>query len=331
MVAPFYYQFNLGVQYSLAKDYVIETNYVGTLGRKLLGIVNRNTFDGRSGAGFSSIRPNPIFNSDNARGNYYTSNYHALEVTLRKRFSHGLLLNANYTYSKALDELSDVFRARNAAVSATDVQNLKNDYGPADFDIRHRVVVSTSYELPIFHGNRWLGGWTTNAIVSWNTGAPIGLLDGSSDSNRDGTRIDRPEFIGPGGPLSSINSHRIVGGAYQYLDKSKFAQAVTCLTDPNANTHGGKWCDPNLSRGAIPGPSFANIDFGLSKSFKINERMAFRFDANFFDLLNHPNFQNPSAAGGGANLASGNFGQSTTTDGDTGGHRVTQLAIRFDF
>ncbi|HWZ81893.1 MAG TPA: TonB-dependent receptor [Terriglobales bacterium] len=331
MVAPFYYQFNLGVQYSLAKDYVIETNYVGTLGRKLLGIVNRNTFDGRSGAGFSSIRPNPIFNSDNARGNYYTSNYHALEVTLRKRFSHGLLLNANYTYSKALDELSDVFRARNAAVSATDVQNLKNDYGPADFDIRNRVVVSTSYELPIFHGNRWLGGWTTNAIVSWNTGAPIGLLDGSSDSNRDGTRIDRPEFIGPGGPTSAINSHRIVGGAYQYLNPSKFAQAVTCLTDPKANTHGGKWCNPNLSRGAIPGPMFANIDFGLSKSFKINERMAFRFDANFFDLLNHPNFQNPSAAGGGANFASGNFGQSTTTDGDTGGHRVTQLAIRFDF
>jgi hypothetical protein len=90
------------------------------------------------------------------------------------------------------------------------------------------------------------------------------------------------------------------------------------------------WCDPNLGRGALPGPHFANVDFGVSKSFKINERAAFRFDANFFDLLNHPNFLNPDTAGG-SNFASPLFGQSTSTTGDTGGHRITQLAIRFDF
>ena len=60
--------------------------------------------------------------------------------------------------------------------------------------------------------------------------------------------------------------------------------------------------------------------------------MAFRFDANFFDLLNHPNFENPGQDGGGGNnFQSANFGQSTATFGDAGGHRVTQLAIRFDF
>jgi hypothetical protein len=360
MVAPYYMQYNLGFQYSLAKDYVLEANYVGTLGRKLLGIVNRNTFDGRTACpaprnpyppdnpctlagfpnGFSTGRANASFNNDNARGNYYGSNYKAIELTLRKRFSHGLLLNANYTYAKSLDELSDVFRGRNAAVSATDVQNLRFDYGPSDFDIRHRVVVSTSYELPIFHGNRWLGGWTTNAIVSWNTGAPIGLLDGSNDSNKDGILIDRPNFIGSGSVLGAI-ANKKANGVYQYLDPAQFASAAACFSDPNADTHGGLWCDPNLSRGSVPGPMFANIDFGISKSFKINERMAFRFDANFFDLLNHPNFQNPSVAGGGANCGGGpapgfgclssNFGQPTATDGDTGGHRVTQLAIRFDF
>ena len=355
MVAAYYMQYNMGMQYSLAKDYVIEANYVGTLGRKLLGIVNRNTYDGRASGAGSSARPNAIFNSDNARGNYYTSNYNALELTLRKRFSHGLLLNANYTYAKSLDELSDVFRGRNGAVSATDVQNLKNDYGPSDFDIRHRVVVSTSYELPIFHGNRWLGGWTTNAIVSWNTGAPIGLFDTSSDSNKDGTRIDRPNFVGSGSVVDSATKKKVVGtrnpdgsitpGFYQYLDKAQFEPASRCLSSDaginNIDTHGGFWCNPNLGRGSIPGPAFANVDFGLSKSFKINERMAFRFDANFFDLLNHPNFQNPSSGGGGANCGGGDpithhcnggtFGQPTATDGDTGGHRVTQLAIWFDF
>jgi hypothetical protein len=354
LLTPYYMQTSFGLQYALAKDFVLETNYVGTLGRKLLGIVNRNTFDGRTSFGSTSpqaARPNQVFNSDNARGNYYGSNYNALDVTLRKRFSHGLSLNANYTYAKSLDELSDVFRARNNAVSATDVQNLRNDYGPSDFDLRHRIVVSSSYDLPFFHGNRWIGGWTVNTIVSWNTGAPIGVFDGTSDSNRDGTRIDRPNFVGSGSVKSTIIGKEMLDSSgkpvYQYLSQGTvaaptFVSASSCLNPAfniNVDTHGGHWCDPNLSRGSIPGPMFANVDFGISKTFKINERMAFRFDGNFFDLLNHPNFQNPSALGGGANcgadpvthLCSGNFGQSSKTYGDQGGHRVTQLAIRFDF
>ncbi len=330
---PYYMQESLGIQYAISKDLALEADYVGTLGRDLLGIENRNTFDGRTSGAGPSTRPNTTFNSDNARGNYYGSNYNAFDLTLRKRFSHGLSMNANYTYAKSLDQLSDVFRSRNAAVSATDVQNVNNDYGPSDFDVRHRVVVSFNYDLPVFRGNRFLGGWTMNGIVSWNTGAPIGLYDGSSDSNKDGTRIDRPNYIGTG-PVTSHITNKIVNGTYQVFDPTVFVSAASCL-DPtlgiNVNTHGGFWCDPNLGRGAIPGPHFANFDFGVSKAFKINERMAFRFDANFFDILNHPNFLNPDSAGGGANFASAAFGTSTATTGDTGGHRITQLALRFDF
>jgi hypothetical protein len=182
----------------------------------------------------------------------------------------------------------------------------------------------------LFHGNRWLGGWTVNSIISWNTGAPIGFVDSAHDANEDGSRTDRPEFIGSGSVLKSIVGKE-VDGAYQYLDPTQYGPSNACLLNPAINTHGGLWCDPNLGRGAVPGPMFTNIDFGVSKNFKINERMGFRFDANFFDLLNHPNFENPSTAGGGANVAAGNFGQSTATYGDTGGHRVSQLALRFDF
>jgi hypothetical protein len=323
LMIPYYMQESFGFEYALGKDFALEGSYVGTLGRKLLGIENRNTFDGRlSGAG-SSARPNSIFGSDNARGNYYGSNYNAFDLTLRKRFSHGLSMNANYTYAKSLDELSDVFRTRNGAnVSATDVQNVRIDYGPSDFDIRHRVVVSFNYDLPIFRGNNLLGGWTVNSIISWNTGAPIGLFDGSSDSNFDGTRSNRPQFVGTGSVLNSIIKQK-TNGTYQYLNTSDFAQSVACL---NPAVNDGWWCDPNLGRGAIPGPHFANIDFGVSKTFKINERAGFRFDANFFDLLNHPNFLNPDG-----NFANGTFGQSISTTQDQGGHRITQLAIRFDF
>ena len=182
----------------------MEANYVGTLGRKLIGILNRNTYDGRTSGAGPSIRPNPTINSDNARGNFYSSNYNALNLTLRKRFSHGLSFNANYTYAKALDELSDVFRSKTAQISATDLQNIHYDYGPANFDIRHRVVGSFNYDLPLLNDNRWLGGWALNGIVSWNTGSPIGLFDSRRDPNRDGVRTDRPQFVGTGGVLGAF-------------------------------------------------------------------------------------------------------------------------------
>src|SRR6185369_2681166 len=232
------------------------------------------------------------------------------------------------------DELSDVFRTKNAAnISATNVTNIRNDYGPSDFDLRHRIVVSYNYDLPFFKSNSLLGGWTVNGIVSWNTGSPIGLYDGSSDANQNGIRSERPEFLGSGKVTDTIISKK-QNGTYQYFDGSTdlWGQSTDCLNNPALDTHGGFWCDPNVSRGSLPGPMFANIDFGISKSFKISERTRFRFDANFFDLLNHPNFSNPGQDGGGGNnFNSPNFGQSTATFADAGGHRVTQLAIRFDF
>ena len=343
ILSPYYLQESFGLEYAVAKDMAFEANYVGTLGRKLLGILNRNTFEGRTAGVGSAQRPNKLFNNDNARGNYYGSNYNAVNLSLRKRFSHGLTFNANYTYSKALDEVSDVFRTKNGAnISATDITNIRNDYGPSDFDLRHRIVVSYNYDLPFFKRNKWIGGWTVNGIVSWNTGSPIGLWDQSSDANANGVRSDRPEFNGSGKITGSIHPQEIIpctgcARVYQYFDPTQFGPSTDCLSNSAINTHGGLWCDPNTSRGSLPGPMYTNVDFGISKAFKINERMGFRFDANFFDLFNHPNFENPGAGGGGNNFinlatgTAGQFGSSSETYADAGGHRVTQLAIRFDF
>ena len=89
LVAAYYEQYSFGIQHEISKDFALEANYIGTLGRKLIGILNRNTYDGRlSGELVTTRRPNPLFNSDNARGNFYGSNYNALDLTLRKRFSN---------------------------------------------------------------------------------------------------------------------------------------------------------------------------------------------------------------------------------------------------
>ncbi|HZQ67618.1 MAG TPA: carboxypeptidase regulatory-like domain-containing protein [Terriglobales bacterium] len=319
LVSAYYEQFSFGVQHELSKDFALEANYIGTLGRKLIGILNRNTYDGFRASSGLPVRPNPLFNSDNARGNYYGSNYNALALTLRKRFSAGLSFNASYTYSKALDELSDVFRSRTGQISATDVQNIRYDYGPADFDVRHRVVVSYNYDVPLFKSSRWLGGWSLNGIFSWNTGAPIGLFDSGADPNKDGVRTDRPQFVGTDVLNSIVGNEQVVGGtnAYVYLNPAQFGTVPVPA---------GGWANSNLGRNSIPGPMFTNWDFGISKAFKITEGTKIRFDANFFDFLNHPNFQNPQG-----NFSDPAFGQSQLTYGDTGGHRVTQLALRFDF
>jgi len=335
LVSAYYEQVSYGVEYQVSKDMALEANYVGTFGRKLLGIMNLNTFDGRtscSGAqapgspcalagfpgGYSTRRPNTTIGSDNFRTPRFGSNYNGLNVTLRKRFSSGLQFNANYTWAKSLDELSDAFRAK-GSTGPTDPMNLHLDYGPSDFDVRHRFVTSYNYDLPFMKASRWLGGWALNGIFTWQTGTSIALFDSNDSPNGTGLVNQRPDFVGTGSVTSSINTN--VNPAHGFIKPADFAP-VTCPMSVN----GGIWCNSTLGRGSLHGPHFVDLDFGVNKSFKITERFKLRFDANFFNLFNHPNFSNPD----GNVIDASAFGQSQSTFKD-GGHRVTQLALRLDF
>ena len=327
LVTPYYEQMHFGIQYALSKDMLLETDYVGTLGRKLIGILNDNTFDGRTvGGAFSSHRPNTSIGSDNFRTNAFGSNYHALQVSLRKNYSFGLQLNANYTYGKTLDELSDAFRAKGSgafnACALADCSNVHYNYGPADFDVRHRAVVSYDYDLPIAKGSRWLGGWQLNGIFSWQTGVPIPVFDLNNDLNHDGlTGADRPMYAA-GSNGSNVTTSKSAG--IQFLNPAGY---VTATCPPTVNM--GLWCDSPMHRNDVYGPHFVNLDFGLGKAFKITESSRLTFFANFFNIFNHPNFNTPQG-----NFSDPNFGKSQSTvgnDGSGSGHRVGQLAARFDF
>ena len=337
LVSPYYEQAHLGFQYQIGKSMVLESNYVGTFGHQLLGIVGRNTFDGRF-AGGDSTPLNPLYGNISYRTNCCDSNYHGWQTTLRRRFSDGLQFNANYTYSKAMDDVSDAFTTKNAGSAAypTDSWNPKLDYGPADYDVRQRIVGSTVYDLPFAKSNRWIGGWSFTGIISWQTGADFSVINSSVDSNGDGQFNDRSAYIGSGKITNAINHN--VSPATGYLNPTDFASFNT----PNglqcpASVNGGAWCDTGqMQRNSLVGPSFFNTDIGFHKSFKINERSAFRLEGNFFNIFNHPNFVPPNlqAGEGGANLNSPSiFGksQATFTNQETGGPRITQLALRFDF
>jgi len=341
---PYYEQVHFGVQWQLPHAFVFEPEYVGTFGHKLLGLEDTNTFDGRlacppgtytSGPcftngypnGFPTTRINTSIGADNFRTNCCSSNYHAMQLTLRRSFASGLGMDVNYTFSKALDDVSDLFNNRSGE-HPTDNMNPSVDYGPADFSLKHRFVGTVSYKLPFMKNNRWLGGWSTNAIIERQSGHPFSPYDGAGtyDLNKDGYYTDR--IVSTVAPMSSVMhgnpagndvNNAIVGGGY--LKASDWVE-YTCP----ATVNGGLWCNPPIRRGSVTGPGFTNVDFNASKAFKITETSKLTLQANFFDLFNHPNFTVPVF-----NLQEASFGLSQGTFGDYGGHRITQLAIRFDF
>jgi len=333
LVTAYYEQANYGFQYEIAKDLIWETNYVGTFGRKLIGIKNLNTFPGRTAGGpnpddplglnNSNKRPNTNVSNINLRTNGFDSNYNALQTSLRKRFANGLSFDANYTYSKGLDQISDTFtpRAVNAAINPTDSLRPELDYGPSDFNIKHRVVISYSYDLPFFKANRWIGGWSVSGIITAQSGVPFSVFDGGADPNHNGTFNDRAQYIGPG---SQTNAYLKSNPANGYFNPTFFGD-LTCSTAPICEgTASGQ-----LARGAFVGPKYVDTDLSVAKRFKINESAGLTFQAGFFNLFNHPNFAIPDQ-----NLVDfgTTFGSSTATfSPGQGGARVTQLALRFDF
>jgi hypothetical protein len=340
LVNAYIQQFHLGTEWEFAHDFVLSVNGIGTIGNNLVGFIDPNTFDGRTActtprpvcvaalqAGkipsttFSQDRVNVSIADDHFRANAFRSNYYGLQIEGRKIFSNGLQFNANYTYSHAIDEFSDILNnGRGQLVFPADSTNIALDRGNADFDIRHRFVVSYYYELPFFKSNRWLGGWSWSGITTLQKGVPIQLI-ASEDTNQDGHGVDRPIYTGPGRISNAIQHSK--SPADGYFNPSLFAN-FTC--PPSVNL--GLFCNSPLGRNTLIGPGFVNFDMGLAKSFKLKERLALQLQGNFFNIFNRPNFQNPD---GRLVDAGGTFGKSTATYGDLGGHRITQLAVRLDF
>jgi hypothetical protein len=336
LLTPFLYQAFAGVQYELTKNDVVEVNYITTLGRKLSGVVNINTFNGRTSTGGrangSSRRPNPSIASDNFRTNAFASAYHGLQLIFRHRTQWGLQLNSNYTFSKAIDTISDAFNAR-LGLNPMNNFDIALDKGRADFDIRHKFVTDFNYEIPLWKEHRWLGGWEATGIVTLQSGAPFSVIHGNEDANADGIFTDRAIFLG-GGPVHDvINDDR--SPADGYFDTSQFVGVITRAAEvgpaaacgPNngvvrSNTQW--WCNGTTGRNILSGPGFMNFDFGIHKRFKVTENTTLQFQANAFNVFNHPNFGLPARDLN--NTAT--VGKSTFTIGTP---RVMQLALRFDF
>lgn len=315
LVSPYYQQFHLGLQWEFMNGYVFEPEFIATVGRKLIGYYDVNTFNGRVAGNGSSTRINTSIGADNYRNNNFSSNYFAMQLTAKKNYAAGLGFDVSYTWSRALDNLSDLFNGRGVTNGPTDTMNTMADYGPADFDMKHRFVGTFSYELPIFRQNRYFGGWNVNTIISLQSGVPFSPYHSSLDLNQDGRRTDRIVYTGSGSPMDSVfDSGSPADG---YFDEDMW-EPYTCP----ASVNGGDWCNSPQTRGSITGPGYKNVDFSIQKKFKITEEVTFSLMGNFFNFFNHTNFDVPTM-----NKGSSSFGRSTAAFDP----RITQLAFRIDF
>lgn len=329
---PYVQQFFLGVQHEFLSDFLVEANYIATAGRGLTGVIDINTYPGRTRGG-NAVRPNTRIAGDNFRTNAFSSIYHGGQFTLRNRGWRGLQFNANYTFAKAIDQLSDAFNAdaRHGDFRPQNNFNIALDRGRADFDVTHRFVTGFSYEPNFWKENRWLGGWVATGIFQIQSGVPFTVYHGGQDPNADGLLSDRAVFLGTNGGSIYTNNNSPADG---FFNTALFEGMVTRANriGPAAACGAGNgvvlsatqwWCDGTLGRNTFEGPGFWNFDFGLHKKFRITENSALQLQANAFNIFNHTNFGIPVG-----NINSTNFGRSIFT---TGTPRVLQLAIRFDF
>ena len=229
------------------------------------------------------------------------SNYNSLQASLRITGWHGVTSIMNYVYSKSLDNSSDGEDFEPNAAQPNDSTRPALEYGPSNFNIPHRFTWNFSYEFPKMAGNmqKLKNGWGINSVLTLQSGQPFQFnYNFEDDYSGSGEGFDRPDVVGPVKyrPRDPQN----------FVDLTAFAIPCTITTiaqtaDPNGTgpTGTAQDCVPgtrhfgNMGRNSLHGPSFKEWNFAIYKTTNITERLTMQLRADFFNLLNHPNFANP--------------------------------------
>jgi len=299
-----------------------DTFNIGSLANFIDGQVNVGNF----------FRPNPQFGQIFFQDSGGDSYYHGLFIAARRRFEQGLDFGFSYTYSKSIDDMSiDPTGAATGggltttnSRTPTDIHNWRLDRALSDFNNTHVFLANMLYEFPIGRSKKfaakvpsWLnqiiGGWSMTGIFNYQSGEPYSITSGSLTAN--GAHVS---FAQVRGPIDKGHLQFVNGTAGPVLYDA--GQLITNVNDPNfncVNVNGTQtfFCIPppgqnGNGRNIVQGPNFWNLDSGLLKDFGITERFKLQFRAEFFNVLNHANWENPrNATGGSPSIQSSLFGR----------------------
>jgi hypothetical protein len=306
--------FNFTIEREVAPNMVARASYVGNLGRRLAypeDINYARYVPGNSSV--QNIQARRPYNRDYTRILVAvpgaTSSYHALQTSVERRMARSLSFEANYTWSKAIDQYSTDVSPGFGAMPIPG--NRRANQGLADFDVPHRMVLSYVWALPRLEGQSpWLrqtvGGWESSGILTLQSGRPFSILSGV-DNSFSGIASDFADIVGDPYLDTSRSRGQLIN---QYFNTAAFA--------PNrVGTFG------TAPRSVLRGPGLATFDMALIKSFPIKERMAVQFRSEFFNLFNRPNFGNPY----NVQRVAARFGKIESA----GDPRILQFALKVSF
>lgn len=295
------YQWGLSVQQVLPSRFTAQIGYLGSTGRGLLARSWGNLVTGMTPYGVL-LRQNPAFGEIPFLSGGGNANYHALELQLNRRFTDDFVVGAQYSWSHNLTDVPG------DDTMLQDPSCLRCEKGPADFDVRHSAALNAYYHLPLGRGSRhWstgpmgyaLAGWSIGAIFNVHTGLPVDVRVQRSDIafvNASGTMVPigtagaHPVLDTPrgGGSFASLRPDA-APGVDPYLDQRLLVFNPAAFLLPQFGTYG------NLGRNALLGPGFSQFDAQVTRTFRFGESSTLDFRADFYNLLNHPNFAQPSA------------------------------------
>ena len=339
---PYVEQYSLSIERQLRANTVFSASYVGAQAHRLLVMVEANpgdpalclslsqpnqvapgsptcgpfgesnVFTTASGQIINGTRGplGPNFGSDTDQATIGKSNYNALEVSLRHT-SGRLELSAGYTYSKSMDQSSNLGEEVNPINPAL-------SYALSSFDITHNFVVSYNYRIPfetLFHAsNRWTEGWEISGITHFSSGLPVTLINygdnsllGAEPNGINNYGVDEPDYTG--GPLDLNHNPR---NGRPYFDPSQFSE--NALGTPGT-----------AKRRFFYGPGMDNYDMALLKNVRLTESKSLQFRLEGFNVFNHAQFFGPQSVDG--NINSSSFGQVVSANPP----RLVQLGAKFFF
>jgi hypothetical protein len=369
LVNPYYQRYSLGIQRELPGKLLVDVSYVGSKGTKLfinedlnpsvpLALRITPTTNPPIPASRLSGRLDNLQGSRLIRTNGGSSTYHSGQLNVLRRFANGFSMSAAYTYSKLLDNASEVFgvagnnQPQQAAVPSI-FGGQQRERGLSLFDRTHRASFTYIYELPWMHDQhgfigRVVGGWQLAGITTFESGVPLNVSNGQ-DADSIGGNLDRPDF-NPSGQdgVRAIPATAASPSSTGYINPDK--QIGTTATgapifapiDPKDAMFIGIPANSgrtgNLGRNTLHTPGINNTNFTITKAVSIRESMRVEFRTELFNVFNHAqptNLSSSAFASGSTTISASVFGSPAgrflNPSFADGGGRVVRFQLKFLF
>ncbi len=301
-------QWSADLQHEVFGNTVVELQYLASRTKNL----DRSYYNNQPQPGAGPVdarRPNQAFRQIRTIQNDLIANYDSVSLVARRRMTNGFLLNAHYTWSRTRDMATH----SNGGGQVMDQYDIWRDYGPANWDVPHRLVVSYVWDMPFFRDadnallRGVLGGWQIGGITTIQSGTPVNVLI-QGDRANVGLGNQRPNLLNPGVSLSCQDNPNGLG-------------FVNCI-DPAAFEMPAQFTFGNTPRNYLRGPKYSQTDVSFMKNVATGGRSRIQLRAEVFNLFNQVNWGNP-----GATLGTAGFGVISSADT----MRRAELGVKFLF